>query len=70
MSFKSLAVGLVWVSLAGAAAAQADCTCGGTRVTGRSLAALLVGKTACASIGNERWQEFHSGTAAGGSLID
>lgn len=32
-------------------------------------AALLAGKTVCAAIGGDRWQEFHTGTTSG-LLID
>jgi hypothetical protein len=51
--------------------AQATCTCGGTRVVGNDLLALLGNRTVCAAVGNESWQEFHTGnTNAGGPLID
>lgn len=56
----------------GTAVAQPACPCaGGNRVIGPALTNLLAGRTACAVLGSEKWQEFHQGaTAAGGNLID
>jgi hypothetical protein len=62
--------------LASTAQAQNNCPCNGgvgTRLTGTTdptLGAALAGKMACAAVGNERWQGWHSGTAAGGDLWD
>jgi hypothetical protein len=74
MSLNSRFVaGLISVLAGGAAYAQGACPCGGagTRLAEPALSTLLAGKTVCAKVGNEAWQEFHSGsTAAGGQLID
>jgi hypothetical protein len=62
--------------LASTAQAQNNCPCNGgvgTRLTGTTdptLGAALAGKMVCAAVGNERWQGWHSGTAAGGDLWD
>lgn len=67
----NLKVALLLVSLAMAGEALAQSCAGGTQVTNtvstNVLGTLLSGKTVCASLGNERWQEFH---AAGGALVD
>lgn len=72
MAMRSFAALLALATLPGLAAAQA-CSCGaGTSLQQPSaVAALLGGKTVCATSGGERWQELHSGTtAAGGTLTD
>lgn len=64
------------LALTGAAQAQNNCPCNGgvgtllTVATNPTLGATLAGKMACAAVGNERWQAWHSGTAAGGDLWD
>ena len=74
MMKKTLLAALL--ALAGTAQAQNNCPCNGsvgTQLTGTTnptLGAALAGKMACASVGNERWQAWHSGTAAGGDLWD
>lgn len=71
---QTLLAGLL--ALAGAAQAQNNCPCNGgvgtqlTGVTTPTLGATLAGKMACAAVGNERWQSWHSGTATGGDLWD
>jgi hypothetical protein len=52
--------------------AQSACPCGaGTRVVGKELVSLLAGKTVCGAVDGDTWQEFHSGSGAGGGpLID
>ena len=50
--------------LAGPAWAQNNCN-QGTSLSG--LQTLLTGKTVCAALGNDRWQEYHQ---PGGALID
>lgn len=76
MLSKRLVAGVAGVAalvMGGAAFAQEACPCGsGTRVGNQAaLAALLGNKTVCAAVGNDAWQEFHSGaTVAGGPLID
>ena len=69
---NTILAGVLGVLVSGSAFAQLACPCGGgSRVTGNSLVTLLAGRTACAVLGSERWQEFHQGaTAAGGQLID
>lgn len=64
------------LALAGTAQAQNNCPCNGgqgtllTAATNPSLGATFAGKMACAAVGNERWQAWHSGTATGGDLWD
>lgn len=42
-----------------------------TRITNAALATLIQGKTVCAALGAEKWQEFHSGTSGtANNLID
>ena len=57
------------MGLAGQASAQtpATCPCDASKIQRTDVATLVTGKTACATRGSERWQEFHQ---AGGSLID
>jgi hypothetical protein len=67
---KVLMAGVLPLVVAAGASAQ-GCPCGsGTRVSGADLAALLAGKTVCAAVGNEQWQEFHGGGGTGGTLVD
>ncbi len=68
-----LATAPILIVLSGSVQAQGSCSCGpGSRVQpAATVATLLGGKTACAMVGTERWQEFHQGnTTAGGNLID
>ena len=46
--------------------AQAPCPAG-ARLNEGQLATLLTGRTVCATLGNDRWQEWHG---AGGALWD
>ena len=57
------------MGLAGQATAQtpATCPCDASKIQRTDVATLVTGKTACATRGSERWQEFHQ---VGGSLID
>jgi hypothetical protein len=56
--------------LVGQAAAQNACATG-TRVAGDALRTLLAGKTVCAALGDDRWQEDHAGNGSGNDdLID
>ncbi len=69
---NTILAAVVGFMAAGSAIAQPACPCaGGNRVVGPALTNLLAGRTACAVLGTEKWQEFHQGaTAAGGNLID
>ena len=71
---RTLAIAATLIAgLAGTALAQTACSCGsGTRVFPQAaLATFLGGRTACAALGADRWQEFHSGSGTGGGpLID
>lgn len=64
------------LAFAGAAQAQDNCPCNGgvgTQLTGTTnptLGAALAGKMVCGAVGNERWQEWHNGTAASGVVVD
>lgn len=65
------------LALAGTAQAQQNnCPCNGgvgTQLTGTTnptLGEALAGKMACAAVGGDRWQSWHSGTATGGDLWD
>jgi hypothetical protein len=62
---RSVIVGLLAASSVGSVWAQASaCPCGGgSRLNQTQLAAALASRTACAVIGNDRWQELHSGAA-------
>lgn len=64
MSRKTAAIGLMSLLMAATAGAQPACPCGGgTLVNNASdLSTLLGGKTVCAVLGAERWQEWHSGS--------
>jgi len=65
-------LGVALMMAAGAAQAQ-SCSCGGTGTLDQTaLSQLVPGKTVCATLGNDSWQEFHQGSAGslGGSLID
>ncbi len=66
---NTILAGLFGAILSTAAVAQNACPCaGGTQVTGvGAIGQLLRGKTACAVLGNERWQEFHQ---TGGALFE
>lgn len=47
-----------------------DCS-SNTRITNAALTALIQGKTVCATLGAEKWQEYHSGSSGGANnLID
>jgi hypothetical protein len=65
---------IVAVALLGAAAAASaqDCPNGVSRLNRVQIGNQIVGKTMCATSGNDRWQEFHQGTAGDltGPLID
>lgn len=67
-----LAASLLAIGTAGTAVAQTACPCaGGTFQPRANIVTLLGGKTVCAVLGNEAWQEVHTGTtAAGGTLSD
>jgi hypothetical protein len=39
-------------------------------LTEAEIGALLFGKTVCAKLGTDAWQEFHNGSASGGRVID
>jgi hypothetical protein len=72
MLSQRVVIGLLPLLFGGSVFAQAACPCGaGTRVVEPALTTLLAGKTVCAALGAETWQEFHGGgTAAGGPLSD
>jgi hypothetical protein len=59
MMRSTMAVFVLTASLAGGASGQQACPCGGgTQVV--AVAALLSGKTVCASVpGGDSWQEYH-----------
>lgn len=70
---RFLLAAVAMTMLSGLSQAQNNCSCGGgARIApDTSIATLLGGKTVCASLGAEQWQEYHSGsTPAGGSLTD
>lgn len=73
MNKTLLAVAVSLVS-AGAAQAQSTCPCvaNGTRTTNQAaLVSLLSNHMVCASVGGEKWQEWHNGsTASGGPVVD
>ena len=73
-SRPGLLVAPILLALLGSAHAQQNCSCGsGQRVApDTKIAALLGGKTVCASLSaTEQWQEYHVGNStAGGDLID
>ena len=58
-----------FLAMASQAGAQTACSCNGSlnRVTGAALSSLIIGQTACATLGGSSWQSFHQ---SGGSLID
>ena len=62
------------LALSGFSSAQGQpCSCGsGTMVnSAANIATLLGGKTVCASLGTDKWQEYHAGTTpAVGTLTD
>lgn len=72
MQRNFILAGLLAFGMAGSAFAQASCPCaGGTFQPRASIVTLLGSKTVCAVLGNEVWQEVHTGTtAAGGQLSD
>ena len=70
MKLGPMKITLVAAFLAMASQASAQtCSCNGalTRVTGTALSTLIVGQTACATLGGSSWQSYHQ---SGGSLID
>ncbi|MBT9591759.1 MAG: hypothetical protein IV089_12805 [Thiobacillus sp.] len=62
---RLLIISVVWLAWS-SGAAMADCSAN-TRITGNALATLVSGKTVCAMLGSEKWQEYHK---PGGDLID
>lgn len=68
----TLLAGILALGATGSALAQTACPCaGGTFQPRASIVNLLGGKTVCAVLGSEAWQEVHTGTtAAGGQLAD
>lgn len=67
---KELVVGAVTLVFASGAWAQACPCAGGSRMNQTQLAAALVGKTVCAVLGSDRWQEYHSGSGTTGPLVE
>lgn len=65
---------MVAVALLGVAAAATAQTCpgGASRLNRNQIGNQIIGKTMCATSGNDRWQEFHQGTSGDttGALID
>jgi hypothetical protein len=58
---------LLSVALVGAAQAQ-NCPCNGgtgTKLNTAEITAMLGNRMACATVGNEQWQEWHNGTSSG-----
>jgi hypothetical protein len=49
--------------------AYAACT-GNTRLNAQQLGTTFVGKTVCATLGNDKWQEEHRGSGTTGELWD
>lgn len=74
MHTKRIGTGLLLALMSAAAVqAQTACPCGSGTVVGTTVAVntLLAGKTVCAAVGNEAWQEFHGGSSGqAGNLID
>lgn len=68
MARKWLVVGAVTLAFAAGAWAQACPCAGGTRMNQTQLSAALAGKTVCAVLGSDRWQEYHSGSGNTGPL--
>jgi hypothetical protein len=63
----ALVTGLL-LAYAGAAQAQAVCSCNAqaTRTADQAmLTTLLSGKMVCGNVGSERWQEWHNGSSSG-----
>ena len=58
-----------FLAMASQAGAQLTCSCIPSlpRISGTALSNLIVGQTACATLGGSSWQSFHP---SGGSLID
>lgn len=57
----ALGIGVV---MAGNAVAQQNCPCaGGSRLSAADISTLLSGKTVCAVLGTDRWQEWHNGAS-------
>jgi len=55
------------LGMAGEVVAQVACPCAGLGIQQSNVLTLVSGKTACASRGGDRWQEFH---ALNGDVID
>lgn len=71
MQRNIILAGVLGLGLAGSALAQPAPCAGGTFQPRASIVSLLGGKTVCAVLGRESWQEVHAGTtAAGGQLSD
>ena len=73
MMSRRVVIGLLPLFFGGSVFAQQPaCQCGaGVRLVEPALTTLLAGKTVCAALGAETWQEYHAGaTAAGGALSD
>lgn len=68
MRCNSLMAGVVLVLATTGASAQ-NCTCqsSATRMNQTDLSQALSGRTACAVLGSDRWQEFHN---ASGALVE
>lgn len=68
MQRKTWMTGMV-LALAAAGASAQNCTCqpSASRMNQTDLAQALSGRTACAVLGADRWQEFHN---ASGSLLE
>ena len=58
-----------FLAMASQAGAQLTCSCIPSlpRISGTALSNLIVGQTACATLGGSSWQSYHQ---SGGSLID
>lgn len=78
MLLRTVMVGLSLVAAAGSAWSQAcSCVPSATRLNVNSLQSLFPGRTACAVLGQDRWQEFHNanftllelGNTAGGEVV-
>lgn len=78
MQGKSVWVGACLLAVAAMAQAQGQCTCGGgSRLTQSQIADRLGGRTVCAVVSSDRWQEFHNvsgalielGNTAGGATV-
>ncbi|WP_126445731.1 hypothetical protein [Sulfuricystis multivorans] len=65
MKQRLLLIGCAFALLSGSAFSQ--CGSATNRLNQSELSAALSGKTVCATLGNDKWQEYH---APGGDLID